>query len=63
LATDLKRYTITITEEIEKDLQQEKKETYYAKTQSDMIRDLIIRGLDALRAEKADKAKDHENKR
>ena len=60
MATDLKRFTISITDELEMDLNEEKKETYYAETQSEMVRDLIARGLVALRAEKAVKEKDHE---
>lgn len=57
MATDLKRFTISITDEMELDLNAEKKETYYAETQSEMMRDLIARGLVALREEKAAKEK------
>ena len=57
MATDLKRFTISITDEMEQDLDEEKKETYYAETQSEMIRDLIARGLVALKEEKAAKEK------
>ena len=59
VATDLKCFTISITDELEMDLNEEKKETYYAETQSEMVRDLIARGLVALRAKKAVKEKDH----
>ncbi len=59
MATDLKRFTISITDEMELDLNEEKKETYYAETQSEMIRDLITRGLVALRDEKEAKEKHH----
>ena len=51
MATDLKRFNISITDEMEINLNEEKKETYYAKTQTEMIRDLIARGLVALREE------------
>ena len=51
MATDLKRFTISITPSIEADLDAAKKEHYYKSTQSDMIRDLISRGLAALKAE------------
>ena len=51
MATDLKRFTISITRSMETDLDAAKKELYYKNTQNDMIRDLIIRGLAALKAE------------
>lgn len=38
---------------MEKDLSDQKKETYYANTQSEMIRDLIRRGLEDLKREKS----------
>lgn len=51
MATDLKRFTISITRSMEADLDAAKKERYYKNTQNDMIRDLISRGLAALKAE------------
>ena len=51
MATDLKRFTISITPSMEADLDAAKKERYYKSTQNDMIRDLISRGLAALKAE------------
>lgn len=51
MATDLKRFTISITPSMEADLDAAKKERYYKNTQNDMIRDLISRGLAALKAE------------
>lgn len=45
MPTDMKRFTVSITKEMEKDLSDQKKETYYANTQSEMIRDLIRQGL------------------
>ena len=56
MAADLKRFTISIPAELEMDLHEEKEETYYAETRSEMLRDLIARGLISLRAEKAAKA-------
>ena len=50
--TDLKRMTVALTGELEQALKVEKKETYYAQTQSEMVRDLLSRGLVALQAEK-----------
>jgi hypothetical protein len=60
MATDLKRFTISITDEMERDLYEARKEVYYADTQSEMIRDLIARGLFSLKVEKTIKEKDHE---
>ncbi|MDD3164738.1 MAG: ribbon-helix-helix domain-containing protein [Oscillospiraceae bacterium] len=45
MATKLKRFTISITPEMEVDLDVVKKERYYKQTQSEMIRDLIVLGL------------------
>ncbi len=52
MATKLKRFTISVTPSMEKDLDMVKKELYYKDTRNAMIRDLIIRGLDSLKAEK-----------
>jgi len=60
MATDLKRFTISITDEMEQDLHEAKKENYYADTQSEMIRDLITRGLLSLKVEKTIKENDNE---
>lgn len=51
MATNLKRFTISITRSMEADLDAAKKELYYKNTQNDMIRDLISRGLATLKAE------------
>jgi len=53
MATDLKRFSISITPAMEQDLDMVKKERYYMDTQSEMIRDLIARGLNTLKAENA----------
>lgn len=53
MATELRRFTISITPTMEQDLDVAKKECYYKDTQSEMIRDLIARGLDTLKAENA----------
>lgn len=55
MATNLKRFTISITPKMEADLDAAKQRRYYRNTQNDMIRDLIIRGLAALKAEEAAK--------
>ncbi len=55
MATELKRFTISIPANMEMDLDRVKKEYYYKDTQNDMIRDLIIRGLASLKEEKAPK--------
>jgi metal-responsive CopG/Arc/MetJ family transcriptional regulator len=51
MATKLKRFTISITPNMEEDLNLIKKELYYNNTRNAMIRDLIIRGLDSIKAE------------
>ena len=51
MATNLKRFTISVTPSMEADLDAVKKECYYKGTQNDMIRDLISRGLVSLKAE------------
>jgi metal-responsive CopG/Arc/MetJ family transcriptional regulator len=51
MSTDLKRFTVSITRDMEMDLDTAKKEAYYKDSQSKMIRDLINRGLDSLKKE------------
>lgn len=53
MATELKRFTISVTPSMEAELDSAKQERYYKGTQNDMIRDLIARGLATLQAEKA----------
>lgn len=51
MATDLKRFTISVTSELQKKLDKVKQERFYKATQNDMIRELINRGLEALEKE------------
>lgn len=51
MATDLKRFTISVTPSMEAELDSAKRERYYRGTQNDMIRDLINRGLASLKNE------------
>ena len=51
MTTDLRRFTIFITPSMEVELGMVKKERYCQDTQSDMIRDLIVRGLASLQSE------------
>lgn len=51
MATRLKRMTFAITSDMEAPLDSVKKEFFYDHTQSDMIRDLISRGLASLKEE------------
>ena len=51
MATNLKRFTISVTPDMEVELDSVKKELYYRGTQNDMIRDLINRGLASLKNE------------
>lgn len=58
MATDLRRFTISITPTMETDLDRVKKECYYKSTQNEMIRDLILRGLETLRLQQEDDSND-----
>jgi len=44
MTTDKKSFTISITTELNQELNEAKK-TYYKNTQNEMIKDLIMRGL------------------
>ena len=57
MATEIKRFTISITPEMEADLDSLKQRLYYCDTRNTMIRDLIIRGLASLETEEAAKGK------
>ena len=48
MATDLKRFSISVSSEMEKDLDNAKRSIYYNQTQTDMIRELIESVLAAL---------------
>ena len=60
MATTLRRFTISVTPSMDADLDAAKKERYYKSTQSDMIRDLISRGLEALKAENEAENDEHD---
>lgn len=60
MATTLRRFTISITPSMDADLDAAKKERYYKSTQNDMIRDLISRGLEALKAENEAENDEHD---
>lgn len=47
MAADMRRFTISITQDMESNLDAVKKESYCESTQSEMLRDLIARGLSA----------------
>ncbi|MGB8452478.1 MAG: hypothetical protein WCD89_09105 [Anaerocolumna sp.] len=51
MATDFKRFTISVTPDIEADLDIAKKDYFYKATQNEMIRALIIKGLNILKTE------------
>ena len=57
MATDLKRFTISVTPEMEAELDSAKQAVYYRGTQNDMIRDLINRGLESLHSDMDAKAR------
>lgn len=54
MSTEMKRYTISITPTLECALNEIKKEKYCHTTQSEMIRDLIVRGLSTVKDDGAD---------
>lgn len=47
----MKRFTVSISHDMEDDLDTLKKERYYRTTRSEMIRDLIERGLESFHEE------------
>ena len=51
MATDMRRFTISIPHDLDMALDKAKREIYYKDTQNEMIRDLIMRGLQHLEAE------------
>lgn len=55
MATDLKRITFSVTPEIEASLKSFKKEMFYDRSQSDMLRTLVSAGMRALEADKTAK--------
>jgi hypothetical protein len=55
MSTDLKRMTFSVTPEIEALLKLFKKEMFYDRSQSDMIRTLVSAGMRALETEKTAK--------
>ncbi len=48
MATDMKRFTISVTRDIEQGLNKLKKEQFYDKAQSEMVRYLIKLGLNSI---------------
>lgn len=60
MATNLKRFTISITPKMEEDLDLIKQKIYYRETRNAMIRDLIIRGLTSLENEEKEKGMDRD---
>jgi len=55
MSTDLKRITFSVTPEIEASLKSFKKEIFYDRSQSDMLRTLVSAGMRALEADKTAK--------
>ncbi|MDF2844775.1 MAG: hypothetical protein K0R00_3201 [Herbinix sp.] len=59
MATDLKRFTISVTPEIEAKLDLAKKEYFYKNTQNEMIRSLIVKGLNSLKNNSESESSSH----
>lgn len=55
MATELKRMTFVVTPEMEEPLNSIKREMFYNRTQSDMVRELVSAGIRAIKAKKAEK--------
>ncbi|NTW70853.1 MAG: hypothetical protein HGA49_01250 [Eubacteriaceae bacterium] len=55
MATDLKRITFSVTPEIEASLKSFKKEIFYDRSQSDMLRTLVSIGMRAFETDKTAK--------
>ncbi len=55
MSTDLKRMTFSVTPEIEASLKSFKKEMFYDRSQSEMLRTLVSAGMRALKTEKTEK--------
>lgn len=55
MSTDLKRMTFSVTPEIEASLKSFKKEMFYDRSQSEMLRTLVSAGMRALETEKTAK--------
>ena len=53
MATNMKRFTISVPKEMEADLDMIKQAKYYNTTKNKMIQDLIILGLKAMKKEMA----------
>lgn len=53
MATELKRVTFVVSLEMEESLNSIKREMFYNRTQSEMIRELVSAGVRAIKAEKA----------
>ncbi len=51
MAAEMRRFTISVTPDMEKDLDFAKKTWYCEKSQNEMMKDLIIRGLNLLKGE------------
>jgi len=52
LSTKLKRFTVTIPQNMEMEIEAMKRQQYYSITQSELIRDLLMRGLEVINQEK-----------
>lgn len=61
MAAEWKRFTISIPQSMEADLDAAKQERYYKNSQNDMFRDLICKGLAALKTESAEKSRRRES--
>lgn len=60
--TTTRRFTISVSEELGSKLQEVKQTSYEAESQNEMMRDLIVRGIAALKKEGRDVVEDSNEK-
>lgn len=60
MATDMKRFTISVTKDMETDLDKIKQEKYYNTTKNKMIQDLLILGIEVMKKEMVSEKKREE---
>lgn len=60
MATDMKRFTISVTKEMEADLDKIKQKKYYNTTKNKMVQDLIILGIEVMKKEMVSEKKEEE---
>ena len=63
MTTKLKRFTVYVGNEVEKKLEAVKRDKYYMKTKSEMVRDIIALGLQKIEEETRTTQNQHHERR